>query len=114
MKSSFRIIFVPLLMALALPGGLSASVIFKPNEGVHYKAPGEEEMSGTVQQLFERAQQAERQNNPKGAIKIYRLIYTKHSHDALAAGAVYRMAQLQEQTNNPLGAAQSYAVLVEK
>jgi outer membrane protein assembly factor BamD len=114
MKSSFRIIFVPLLIALALPSGVGASVVFKPKEGVHYRAPGDEEMSGSAQQLFERAQAAERGGDAKGAIKLYRKIYTKYSHDALTAGAVYRMAQLQEQTNNPLGAAQSYAVLVEK
>ena len=114
MKSSVRIIFLPLLVALALPAGVKGSMVFKPKEGVHFKAPGDEETSGTVQELFNRAQEAERRNDPKGAIKLYRSIYAHHSHDALAAGSVYRMAQLQEQTNNPLGAAQSYAVLVEK
>ena len=114
MKSSVRILFLPLLIALAWPAGLSASVIFKPKENARYQAPGEEEMSGTAQQLFDRAQAAERRGDLNGAIKAYRTIVKKHPKDTLAPGACYRMGQLQEQTHKYLLAAQSYAVLVEK
>jgi len=114
MKYSFRILFLPLLICLALPGSSGASVIFKPNEKTKYLAPGEEQMSGTAAQLFENAQAAERRGDLKGAIKAYRVIVKKYPKDTLAAGACFRMGQLQEQTHQYILAAQSYAVLAEK
>lgn len=115
MKYSFRILFLPLLIALALPGSLTAAVIFKPNEKkTTYRAPGEETMSGTAAQLFERAQEAERRGNLKGAIKAYRTIVKKYSRDTLAPGSCFRMGQLQEQTHQYILAAQSYAVVADR
>ena len=114
MKLSFRILFVPLLICLAGLAPLRAAVVFKPNEKAPAKAPGEEEMSGTAQQLFDRAQEAERHGNLGAAIKDYRIIVKKHPKDTLAAGACYRMGQLQEQTHKYLPAAESYAVLCER
>jgi outer membrane protein assembly factor BamD len=114
MKHSFRILFLPLLICLALSAPVTGSVVFKPGEKAHYKAPGEDEMSGTAQQLFERAQEAERRGNFGAAIKAYRTIVKKYPRDTLAAGSCYRLAQVQEQTHKYLPAAQSYAVLCEK
>jgi outer membrane protein assembly factor BamD len=114
MKTSFRILFLPLLICLALPGSLTAAVIFKPGEKSRYRAPGEEEMSGTAAQLFEKAQEAERRGDLKRAIKAYRTIVKKYSRDTLAAGSCFRMGQLQEQTRQYILAAQSYAVLAER
>jgi outer membrane protein assembly factor BamD len=114
MKLSFRILFPALLLCLAAPLPVRASVIFKPGEKTKFRAPGEEEMSGTAQQLFERAQEAERHGNLGAAIKAYREIVRKHPKDTLAAGSCYRMAQLLEQTNKYLPAAESYATLCEK
>lgn len=114
MKYSFRILFLPVLICLAWPGPVAASVIFKPGEKAKYLTPGEEQMSGTAQQLFEKAQEAERAGNLGRAIKAYRVIVKKHPKDTLAAGACFRMGQLQEQTRDYLQAAQSYAVLCEK
>jgi outer membrane protein assembly factor BamD len=114
MKHSFRILFLPLLICLALSAPVRGSVVFKPGENAHYKAPGEDEMSGTAQQLFERAQEAERHGDFGAAIKAYRTIVKKHPHDTLAAGACYRLGQVQEQTHKYLAAAQAYAVLCEK
>jgi outer membrane protein assembly factor BamD len=114
MKRSFRILFLPLLLCLAGSLPVSASVVFKPGEKTKFRAPGEEEMSGTAQQLFERAQEAERRGNLSAAIKGYREIVRKHPKDTLAAGSCYRMAQLLEQTNKYLPAAEGYATLCEK
>ena len=115
MKSSFRILFLPLVMALALAGPLNAAVIFKPNEKkTRYRAPGEEEMSGTAARLFERAQEAERRGNLKAAIKAYRTIVKKYPRDTLAPGSCFRMGQLQEQINQFILAAQSYAVVADR
>ena len=77
-------------------------------------APGEEQMSGTAAQLFEKAQEAERRGNLKSAIKAYRTIVKKYPRDTLAAGSCFRMGQLQEQTRQWILAAQSYAVLAER
>ncbi len=93
---------------------LPAAVVFKPGERATYKAPGEEEMSGNAQELFSKAQEAEKKGNIKGAIKAYRTLVRKHPRDTLAPGSLYRMAQLQEQTRQYLKAAQSYAILAEK
>jgi outer membrane protein assembly factor BamD len=103
-----------LLICLAATGPARASVVFKPGEKAHYKSPGEEEMSGTAQQLFDRAQEAEKHGDLGGAIKAYRTIVKKHPHDTLAPGACYRMGQLQEQTHKYLPAADSYAVVCER
>src|SRR5437870_7889090 len=111
MKYSFRTLFVPALICLALSGAARASVVFKPGEKAHYMAPGEEQMSGSAQELFDKAQQAEKSGDFKHAIKAYRIIVKKHPKDTLAAGSCFRMGQLQEQTHDYMGAAQSYAVL---
>ena len=114
MKLSFRILFLPLMLCLVAPPGLRAAVVFKPKENVRAKAPGEEEMSGTVQQLFDQAQAAERRGNLGRAIKAYRMIVKKHPRDTLAPGSAYRLGQLLEQTHKYILAAQAYAVLCEK
>ncbi|PYI92658.1 MAG: hypothetical protein DME97_10160 [Verrucomicrobia bacterium] len=114
MKHSFRILFLPLAICLALSAPARGAVVFKPGEKARYKAPGEDETSGTAQQLFERAQEAERRGNLGAAMKAYRTIVKKHPKDTLAAGSCYRLGQLQEQTHKYLLAAQSYAVLCEK
>src|SRR4051794_3417323 len=114
MKHSFRTLFLPLLICLALGGPVQAAVVFKPKEGVHEKTPGDEEMSGTARQIFDRAQEAEKHGNFGSAIKGYRTIVKKHSHDTLAPGSCYRLGQLQEQTHQYLKAAQAYAVFCEK
>jgi outer membrane protein assembly factor BamD len=114
MKHSFRILFLPLLICLALSAPVRGSVVFKPGEKARYKTPGEDEMSGTAQQLFDRAQEAEKHGNFGAAIKAYRTIIKKHPRDTLAAGSCWRLGQVQEQTHKYLAAAQSYAVLCEK
>jgi tetratricopeptide (TPR) repeat protein len=89
-------------------------VIFKPGEKAHYRAPGEEEMSGSAQQLFSKAQEAEKKGNISGAIKAYRNLVRRHPKDTLAPGSLYRMGQLQEQSRQFLKAAQTYATLAER
>jgi len=114
MKLSFRILFLPLLLCLAGILPVNGSVVFKPGEKAHYKSPGEEEMSGTAAQLFDRAQADERKGDLGGAIKAYRIIVKKHPHDTLAAGSAYRLGQVLEQTHKYLQAADAYAVLCQK
>jgi outer membrane protein assembly factor BamD len=114
MKYPFRILILPVLIWCASPGPAAASVIFKPGEKAKYKTPGEEEMSGNAQELFSKAQEAEKSGNTSRAIKTYRTLVKRHPRDTLAPGALYRMAVLQEQARQYLKAAQSYNVLAEK
>jgi outer membrane protein assembly factor BamD len=109
MKDSFRILILPILICLALAAPVRAAVVFKPGEKARYRAPG-----GSAQQLFEKAQEAERKGNPGAAIKAYRAIVKKYPRDTLAAGSCYRLGQLQEQTHKYLRAAETYAVFCEK
>ena len=101
-------------MWCASPGPAAGSVIFKPGEKARYRVPGEEEMSGNAQELFSKAQEAEKNGNISRAIKAYRTLVRRHPKDTLAPGSLYRMAQLQEQSRQYLKAAQSYDVLAEK
>jgi len=114
MKYSFRILILPALIWCASPEPAAGSVIFKPGEKAKYRVPGEEEMSGNAQELFSKAQEAEKNGDIGRAIKVYRALVRRHPKDTLAPGSLYRMAQLQEQSGQPLKAAQSYGVLAEK
>lgn len=114
MKQSLRLLILPLLMWCALPGSAFGSVIFKPGEKARYKTPGEEEMSGNAQELFSKAQEAEKNGNLGRAIKAYRSLVRRHPNDTLAPGSLYRMAQLHEQLRQYLKAAQAYSILADK
>ncbi|MGZ4983090.1 MAG: outer membrane protein assembly factor BamD [Chthoniobacterales bacterium] len=100
------------LLASAATG--SAAVVFQPGEKAKYVAPGEEQINGTAQQMFDVAQQAENAGNYGRAIKAYRAIVRKYPHDALAAGSAYRYAQLQEKQGDYIKAAAAYRVMVEQ
>lgn len=114
MKYFLRILIFPALIWCASSGPAAGSVIFKPGEKAKYVAPGEEEISGNAQQLFSKAQQAEKDGDLNRAIKTYRALVRRHPKDTLAPGALYRMGQLQEQKHDYLKAANSYDVLAEK
>jgi outer membrane protein assembly factor BamD len=107
--------FIVLVVALfLLPEQGSASIIFKPGKKAKFVTPGEEEMSGDATQLYQIGQTAEREGNPKRAIRAYKTIVKRHPKDALAPTALYRAAQLQEQIHDYTPAADSYLQLVEK
>lgn len=113
MQSRFSIAF---LLAAALVGFNSiatAAIIFKPGEKAKYVSPGDEQISGSAQELFQIAQTAENNGNYTRALKAYRALVRKHSKDALAAGAAFRYAQLEEKTGDDLKAAAAYRVVVE-
>src|SRR5207245_11787664 len=85
-----------------------AAVVFRPGEKAKYVAPGEEELNGNAAELFEIGQKAEREGNPKRAIRAYRQLVRKYPRDALAAGAAFRGAVLLEQVRLHLEAANAY------
>lgn len=103
-----------LALVAAFPVLTPAAVIFKPGEKARYVAPGEEEISGNAQELFQVAQAAENRGNLSRATKAYRAIVRKYPKDTLAAGAAYRYAQLEEQTGDYLKAAGAYRVVCEQ
>ena len=106
------LVLVVTLFLLPEPG--SASIIFKPGQKAKFVPPGEEEMSGDAAELYQIGQTAEKEDNPKRAIRAYKAIVKRHPKDALAPTALYRAAQLQEQTHDYTPAADSYLQLVEK
>jgi len=107
-------LFITVMGVLCLAGGGQASIIFRPGEKVKYVAPGEEEISGNAQQLYDKAQEAEKQGNMGRAIKAYTQLLKKHPKDALAPGATYRAAQLLEFEGDYMKAAMTYRWLVER
>jgi len=107
-------LFIIVIGALCLASDGRASVIFRPGEKVKYVAPGEEEISGTAQQLFEKGQEAEKKGDIGRAIKAYNQLWRKHLKDTLAPAAVYRAAQLLEQEHNYIQSAATYRVLAER
>src|SRR5207302_10355856 len=114
MQFVIRAFLVLATVALFLPESGTASVIFKPGQKAKYVPPGEEEMSGNAAELYQIGQTAEKENNPKRAIRAYKTLVKRHPKDALASTALYRAAQLQEQTHQYTPAADSYLQLVER
>lgn len=109
-----RILSALLCSCVVLPLTAGASVIFKPKEGARYEAPGEEQISGNAQQLFQIAQDAENAGDLTRAQKAYRAIVRKYRRDALAAGAAYNFAKVTERRGDFLKAAAAYRVVVEE
>src|SRR5438067_573248 len=107
---------LPLLLFSALTvcllGIADAAVVFRPGEKSKYVPPGEEELSGNAAELFEIGQKAEKDNNPKRAIRAYRTLVRRHPQDALAAGAAFRCAVLMEQVHDYFVAAGAYRAVV--
>src|SRR5437588_2115973 len=111
----FRVLPLFLLLAqgLFLLQTTDAAVVFRPGEKAKYVAPGEEELNGNAAELFEIGQNAEKEKNPKRAIRAYRQLVRKYPHDALAAGAAFRAAVLMEQVHDYIVAASAYRAIVE-
>src|SRR2546430_7601751 len=110
----FRVLplFCLVPLSLFVIRSADAAVVFRPGEKAKYVAPGEEELNGNAAEIFEIGQKAEKENNPKRAIRAYRQLVRKYSRDALAAGAAFRGAVLLEQTHQFLEAAGTYRVVV--
>jgi len=110
----FRVLpfFLLLALSLFLTDATDAAVVFRPGEKAKYVAPGEEELNGNAAELFEIGQKAEKEGNPKRAIRAYKTLVRKYSRDALAAGAAFRGAVLYEQTHQYLEAAGTYRTVV--
>lgn len=89
-----------------------AAVVFRPGEKAKYVPPGEEQLSGDAAELFDIGQKAEKDDNPKRAIRAYRQLVRKYPKDALAGGAAFRAAILLEKTRDFLEAATAYRVVV--
>jgi outer membrane protein assembly factor BamD len=110
----FRVL--PLLFSFALSLFLvqssDAAVVFRPGEKAKYVAPGEEELNGNAAELFEIGQKAEKESNPKRAIRAYKTLVRKYPRDALAGGAAFRGAVLYEQVHQYIEAANTYRLVV--
>src|SRR4030088_1575861 len=111
----FRVlpVFLLALLGLFLIHASDAAVVFRPGEKAKYVPPGEEELNGNAAELFEIGQKAEKEDNPKRAIRAYRQLVRKYPRDALAAGAAFRAAVLMEQVHDYLVAAAAYRSIVE-
>ena len=92
----------------------TAAIVFRPGEKVKLVSPGEEEMNGTAQELFQKAQASERKGDIKGAAKAYRRIVKRYPKDALSPGAAFRCAELEEQAHDYLRAAGDFRYVVER
>ncbi|MFL6583301.1 MAG: outer membrane protein assembly factor BamD [Chthoniobacterales bacterium] len=114
MTNRLGILFSIAVGAVLFAPNSRAGIVFKPGEKAHYEAPGEEQISGTAQQLFDKGQEAEKSGDNAHAIKAYTAIFRHYPKDALAAGAAYRAAQLEEQSNDFQKAALSYRTIVER
>ncbi len=88
-------------------------MVFRPNEKVKYKAPGEEEISGNANQLFAQAEASERDGDRGRAIKIYKRLVKRYPRSDKAAEATFRVGRLMEQEGNLLKAAATYRALME-
>ena len=113
MQFLIRVILAVIAVVFFAPEPSGASIIFKPNK-TEYVPPGEEEINGNAAEIYQTAQNAEKENNLKRAIRAYKTLVKRHPKDALAPNALFRAAQLQEQTHQLTPAAESYLQLVER
>src|ERR1700746_2780602 len=114
MQLVIRAVLVLAITLFFLPESGIGSIIFKAGEKAKYVPPGEEELSGNAAELYQIGQTAEKEGNPKRAIRAYKTLVKRHPKDALASAALYRCAQLQEQVRDYTPAADSYLQLVER
>ena len=98
MQLVIRAFLVLAVTLFLLPEPGIASIIFKPGKKAKVDSPGEEEMSGDAAELYQIGQTAEKEGNPKRAIRAYKSLVKRHPKDALAPTALYRCAQLEEQS----------------
>ena len=113
MRSRFSILFPLAASAVAFAQVCPAAVVFRPKDGAKYVAPGDEEISGNAQELFEKGHTAESRGDLGRAMKAYRTLVKKYPKDALASAAAYRFASAAEQAGDYLKAATAYRQLVE-
>ncbi len=113
MSYRFRFLLLLAAAAVAFPQRSPAPVVFKPNAKVKYHPPGEEEISGNAEQLFAKAQAAEKAGELTRAIKTYRTLVKRHPQSTLASGALFRYSQLLEEKGDLIKAARSYRALME-
>src|SRR5438445_10848054 len=108
----FRVLPLFFALALSLIVAADGAVVFRPGEKAKYVPPGEEELNGNAAELFEIGQKAEREGNPKRAIRGYGQLVWKYPRATLAAGAGFRGAVLLEQVRLQLEAANTYRLVV--
>ena len=113
MRAPFRFLVLVAAACLAFPERSPAPFLFRPSEKVKYHPPGEEEINGNANELFEIAQTAEHNGNRGRAIKAYRKLAKRYPHSTRAAGALFRAAQLTEESGDVLKAAALYRGLME-
>ena len=92
MQLVIRAVLVLAITLFLLPESGIGSIIFKPGEKAKYVPPGEEELSGNAAELYQIGQTAEKEGNPKRAIRAYKTLVKRHPKDALASAALYRCA----------------------
>jgi outer membrane protein assembly factor BamD len=114
MSYRFRFLCLLAVACIVFPARSPAPVVFRPHEKVKYVNPGEEEISGNAEELFNVAQSAERDGNAGRALKAYRKIVRKYPRSSLAPGAQFQVARLLEDRADYLKAADAYRELVEK
>src|SRR6266508_820234 len=114
MQFLIRVVLALIAVMFFVPGPSGASIIFRAGKKAEYVPPGEEAISGNAAEIYQTAQNADKENNLKRAIRAYKTLVKRHPKDALAPNALFRAAQLQEQTHQYTPAADSYLQLVER
>src|SRR6266508_3556940 len=114
MQFLIRVVLALIAVMFFVPGPSGASIIFRAGKKAEYVPPGEEAISGNAAEIYQTAQNADKENNLKRAIRAYKTLVKRHPKDALAPNALFRAAQLQKQTHQYPPAADSYLQLVER
>ena len=112
---TYRVRFFLLFVAacVAFPERSPAPVVFRPNEKVKYRAPGEEEISGNANQLYNQDEAAEKEGQRGRAIKNYKRLVKRYPRSNHAPEATYRAGKLMEAEGDLLQAAATYRGLME-
>jgi outer membrane protein assembly factor BamD len=113
MTLRFRFLLLLAAAAVAFPQRSPAPVIFKPSDKVKYHAPGEEEISGSAEELFQKGLAAEKDGDGGRALKAYRTLVKKHPQSVHAADALFRYSKILENQGDLIKAALAYRALMQ-
>ncbi|MEO6873126.1 MAG: outer membrane protein assembly factor BamD [Chthoniobacterales bacterium] len=113
MTLRFRFLFLLAAAAVAFPQRSPAPVVFKPSDNVKYHAPGEQEISGNADELYQKGLQAERNGDNGRALKAYKTLVKKHPRSTHAADALFRYAKVFESQGDLIKAALAYRALMQ-
>jgi outer membrane protein assembly factor BamD len=113
MRKLISILLAAVFMVLLQ--GARAELVYRPDEGWNYEAPGQETPAAkTAKEQLDRAEALESKGDLKNAVKAYRVFTKKFSYSGKAPKAQLKLAGLYEKTGDYEHAFEAYNTYIKK